>query len=107
MYKARHTPTGHIVGLKIINLDTEDDDVVDIQKEISLLSQLMLSSGSGATGGSGPGGKGGPGGEVPNVVKYYGSLMQGANVWIVMEYAEGGSIRTLVSAREGVSRICG
>lgn len=99
VYRARHTPTGHIVGLKIINLDTEDDDVVDIQKEISLLSQLMLSSGAAAAAGGGSSGlkAGGGGGiEMPNVVKYYGSLMQGANVWIVMEFAEGGSIRTLV-----------
>lgn len=36
------------------------------------------------------------GGPPPNVIKYYGSLMQGPRVWIIMEYAEGGSIRTLV-----------
>lgn len=85
MYRGRHIATGHIVALKIINLDTEDDDVGDIQKEISLLQQLML----GATGGTG---------QVPNVTKYYGSLMEGPKVWIIMECAEGGSIRTLVSS---------
>ena len=84
MYKGRHVPTGHVVALKIINLDTEDDDVGDIQKEISLLQQLMHS----ASGGTGI---------MPNVIKYYGSLMEGPRVWIIMEYAEGGSIRTLVS----------
>lgn len=83
MYRGKHIATGHIVALKIINLDTEDDDVADIQKEISLLQQLML-------GGSNSGGP------PPNVIKYYGSLMQGPRVWIIMEYAEGGSIRTLV-----------
>jgi serine/threonine protein kinase len=31
-----------------------------------------------------------------NVIKYYGSLMEGPRVWIIMELAEGGSIRTLV-----------
>lgn len=78
--------------------------MIDIQKEISLLSQLMLSSGTGA-GGSGIGAKGGPSAiDMPNVVKYYGSLMQGANVWIVMEFAEGGSIRTLVSKAGGIAR---
>lgn len=60
--------------------------MVDIQKEIALLQQLMKT----ATGGSGMG-------ALPNLVKYYGSLMDGPNVWIVMECAEGGSIRTLVS----------
>ena len=38
------------------------------------------------------------GGKDMNVIKYYGSLMEGPRVWIIMELAEGGSIRTLVSA---------
>lgn len=86
MYKGRHLNTGHVVALKIINLDTEDDDVADIQKEIALLQQLMIG-----------------GGGCPNVIKYYGSLMDGPRIWIIMELAEGGSIRTLVSpfATEG------
>jgi len=37
-------------------------------------------------------------GVTPNVIKYYGSLMEGPKVWIIMEYAEGGSIRTVVCA---------
>ncbi|ORX41217.1 kinase-like domain-containing protein [Kockovaella imperatae] len=82
VYKARHIPTGHIVALKIINLDTEDDDVADIKREISLLQQLMMDA-------SGP----------TNVTMYYGSLMQGPKVWIIMEYAEGGSVRTLSRAQ--------
>lgn len=36
------------------------------------------------------------GGKDMNVIKYYGSLMEGPRVWIIMELAEGGSIRTLV-----------
>ncbi|WWC85430.1 uncharacterized protein L201_000293 [Kwoniella dendrophila CBS 6074] len=96
VYKGQHKPTGHIVALKIINLDTEDDDVGDIQKEIALLQQLML-GGSG----SGSGGSNNSNGitPVPNVVKYYGSLMDGPKVWIIMELAEGGSIRTVSRAQ--------
>lgn len=89
VYQGRHKESGQIVALKIINLDTEDDDVSDIQKEVSLLQQLMASFAAGA----GPGGVG----TMPNVIKYYGSMMEGPKVWIIMEYAEGGSIRTLVS----------
>ena len=85
VFRGRHISSGHVVALKIINLDTEDDDVGDIQKEIALLQQLM----AGAAGGTG---------SSPNVIKYYGSLMEGPRVWIIMEYAEGGSIRTLVRA---------
>lgn len=83
MYKGRHRLSGHVVALKIINLDTEDDDVADIQKEISLLQRLMHGSNKE--------------GVLPNVIKYYASLMTGPKVWIIMELAEGGSIRTLVS----------
>jgi len=86
VYRGRHIQTGHIVALKIINLDTEDDDVGDIQKEISLLQQLMMGVSGGAQGV-----------QSLNVIKYYGSLMDGPKVWIIMECAEGGSIRTLVS----------
>lgn len=80
VYRGRHIQSGHVVALKIINLDTEDDDVGDIQKEIALLQQLMNTGG----------------GKDMNVIKYYGSLMEGPRVWIIMELAEGGSIRTLV-----------
>lgn len=83
MYKGQHRTSGHVVALKIINLDTEDDDVGDIQKEIALLQRLMHGTNKE--------------GVLPNVIKYYASLMDGPRVWIVMEYAEGGSIRTLVS----------
>lgn len=88
VYKGQHRSTGHIVALKIINLDTEDDDVGDIQKEISLLQQLMRSAKDGI---------------LPNVIKYYGSLMDGPRVWIIMELAEGGSIRTLVSPYQAIA----
>jgi protein-serine/threonine kinase len=81
VYRGKHLPSGHVVALKIINLDTEDDDVGDIQKEIALLQQLMNTGG----------------GREMNVIKYHGSLMEGPRVWIIMELAEGGSIRTLVS----------
>lgn len=83
MYQGRHRSTGFIVALKIINLDTDTDDVHDIQREIALLGQLMHGASKE--------------GVLPNVTKYYGSLMEGPRVWIIMEYAEGGSIRTLVS----------
>ncbi|BEI90367.1 uncharacterized protein CcaverHIS019_0304370 [Cutaneotrichosporon cavernicola] len=89
VYQGRHKESGHVVALKIINLDTEDDDVSDIQKEVSLLQQLMDSFAAGSGGA----------GAMPNVIKYYGSMMEGPKVWIIMEYAEGGSIRTLSRAQ--------
>lgn len=72
-----HISTGNVVALKIINLDTEDDDVGDIQREVALLTQLR---------------------DAPNVTQYYGCYLDGPRVWIVMEYAQGGSVRTLMKA---------
>lgn len=77
VHKGIHIPTGNIVALKIINLDTEDDDVGDIQSEVALLTQLR---------------------DAPNVTQYYGCYLDGPRVWIVMEYAQGGSVRTLMKA---------
>lgn len=82
VHKGRDLRTGEVVALKIINLDTEDDDVGDIQREVALLTQLR---------------------DAPNVTKYFGCHMDGPRVWIVMEFAQGGSVRTLMKAcKDGV-----
>lgn len=77
VYKGKHIPTGTPVALKVVNLDTPEDDAQDIQQEVSLLSQLKDAT-------------------AHNVIKYWGCWMRGPEVWIVMDLAEGGSIRTLV-----------
>ena len=77
VHKGIEIASGNVVALKIINLDTEDDDVGDIQREVALLTQLR---------------------DAPNVTKYYGCYLDGPRVWIVMEYAQGGSVRTLMKA---------
>lgn len=70
--------TRQIVAIKVLNLDTEEDDVDDIQKEIALLSQLTHARSQ-------------------NITPYYGSFLEGTKLWIIMDYAAGGSIRTIVS----------
>lgn len=77
VHKGLHIPTGNIVALKIINLDTSDDDVGDIQREVALLSQLR---------------------DAPNVTKYFGCFLDGPRVWIAMEFAQGGSVLSLMKA---------
>jgi serine/threonine protein kinase len=82
VHKGVHIPTGNIVALKIINLDTEDDDTEDIRREVNLLTQLR---------------------DAPNVTQYYECHLDGPRVWIIMEYAQGGSVRTLMKAcKDGV-----
>ncbi|KAK0455689.1 Pkinase-domain-containing protein [Desarmillaria tabescens] len=78
--KGIHIPTGNVVALKIIDLDTADDDVGDIQREVALLSQLR---------------------DAPNITKYFGCYMDGPRVWIAMEYADGGSVLSLMKASRG------
>lgn len=80
VHKGIHIPTGNVVALKIIDLDTEDDDVGDIQREVALLTQLR---------------------DAPNVTQYYGCYLDGPRLWIAMEYAQGGSVRTLMKACNG------
>ncbi|KAG5457700.1 MAG: hypothetical protein BJ554DRAFT_2217 [Olpidium bornovanus] len=58
-------------------MDADEDEIADIQQEISFLSQLS---------------------SVAGVTTYYGSFLQGMRLWIIMDYAAGGSIRDLVGA---------
>ena len=80
VHKGVELATGNVVALKIINLDTADDDVADIQREVALLTQLR---------------------DAVNITKYYGCYLDGPRVWIVMEYASGGSVRTLMKSCKG------
>ncbi|UZJ54454.1 hypothetical protein CBS101457_003774 [Exobasidium rhododendri] len=79
VYRGTHVASGVAVALKVVNLDTPEDDVSDIQKEVALLSQLRETSNK-------------------NVVKYWGCWLKGSELWIVMDFADGGSIRTLMKA---------
>ncbi|CAG8462808.1 1505_t:CDS:10 [Cetraspora pellucida] len=78
VYKGINNNTNQVVAIKVLNLDTEEDDVGDIIKEINLLSLLNSES--------------------QNITRYYGSFLHGTKLWIIMEYAAGGSIRTLLKA---------
>lgn len=77
VYKGVHNETRTTVAIKVLNLDTAEDEVSDIQKEIVLLQSLKS-------------------GDAQNVVRYHGSFLNGTRLWIIMDYCEGGSIRTLM-----------
>ncbi|CAE7102690.1 unnamed protein product [Rhizoctonia solani] len=79
VHKGVFIPTGEVVALKIINLDGQDDDVEAIQKEVALLSSLR-------------------GSDSTNITRYHGCWLEGPHVWIVMDFAQGGSVRTLAKA---------
>jgi protein-serine/threonine kinase len=78
VHKGIHRATGNVVALKIIDLDADDgDDVDSIQREVALLTQLR---------------------DGPNITKYFGCYLDGPRVWIVMEFAQGGSVYSLMQS---------
>ncbi|KAI1341983.1 Pkinase-domain-containing protein [Xylariaceae sp. FL0016] len=74
VYKGIEKATGDIVAIKHIDLESTDDDIQDIQAEISVLSTCASSY----------------------VTQYKASFLRGSKLWIVMEYLGGGSCLDLL-----------
>ncbi|KAK3300697.1 kinase-like domain-containing protein [Chaetomium fimeti] len=74
VYKGVDKRTGQSVAIKVIDIESAEDEVEDIIQEISILSELQS----------------------PYVTKYYGSYAKGAELWIVMEFCSGGSCADLM-----------
>ncbi|KAA8915093.1 hypothetical protein TRICI_002752 [Trichomonascus ciferrii] len=79
VYKGVSLETNQVVAIKVLDLDTAEDEILDIQQEISTLSKLSHSDAS-------------------NITTYYGSYLHGTKLWIIMELCIGGSVRTLLKA---------
>ncbi|EGV64695.1 kinase-like protein, partial [Yamadazyma tenuis ATCC 10573] len=77
VYKALNRQTKQVVAIKVLNLDTQEDEVADVQQEVQFLAELK---------------------NVPNVTHYYGSILNDTRLWIIMDYCSGGSVRTLLKA---------
>jgi serine/threonine-protein kinase 24/25/MST4 len=74
VYKGVDKRTGQSVAIKIIDVESAEDEVEDIIQEISILSELQSSY----------------------VTKYYGSFLKGSDLWIIMEFCSGGSCSDLM-----------
>ncbi|KAI9141931.1 sterile 20-like kinase 3 [Paraphysoderma sedebokerense] len=76
VFKGVNTQTGNPVAIKVLDLETAEDDIEDIQREISLLQRC----------------------DSDLIIRYHGSYLVGTKLWVVMDYAKGGSIRDLMRA---------
>ncbi|CAD6500362.1 BgTH12-07539 [Blumeria graminis f. sp. triticale] len=74
VYKAIERSTGEVVAVKHIDLESSEDDIAEIQQEISVLSTCAS----------------------PYVTQYKTSFLRGHKLWIVMEYLGGGSCLDLL-----------
>ncbi|KZF20232.1 Pkinase-domain-containing protein [Xylona heveae TC161] len=74
VYKAIDKATGEMVAIKHIDLESSEDDIQEIQQEISVLSTCAS----------------------PFVTQYKTCFLRGHKLWIVMEYLGGGSCLDLL-----------
>ncbi|KAI9083563.1 hypothetical protein K1719_034505 [Acacia pycnantha] len=76
VYKGFDKELNKEVAIKVIDLEESEDEIEDIQKEISVLQQCRSLY----------------------ITEYYGSYLNQTKLWIIMEYMAGGSVADLLQS---------
>jgi len=74
VYKIQDNRDKKLCAAKIIDLETDDDELEDIHREVKILSQL----------------------DSKYITRYFGSLIKGPKLWIFMELLTGGSLSDII-----------
>lgn len=74
VFRAIHKPSHKRCAIKRIDLESSDDDIEEIQREIAILAECNFH----------------------HITRYYGCFMHEFELWIVMEYLGGGSCLDLL-----------
>lgn len=77
VYKGLDKKTSKTVAIKIIDLEQSEDDIEDVMKEIKSLKSIQCS----------------------NITQYYDSFMVQMDLWLILEYLGGGSVRDVIESR--------
>nr|KAJ3418416.1 Serine/threonine-protein kinase 24 [Polyrhizophydium stewartii] len=76
VFKGVKLATGETVAIKVLDLDTDEDEISDVRKEIALLSKC----------------------DSPLITRYHGSILNDTKLWIIMDHAGGGSVRRILKS---------
>ena len=74
VYRATQIATGELMAIKIIDLEYSEDDIEEVRKEISVMSELQSDY----------------------LTRLHESFAEGCKLYIVMEFLDGGSVRDLL-----------
>ncbi|KAL3895357.1 MAG: hypothetical protein SGCHY_004750 [Lobulomycetales sp.] len=76
VYKALHKPTSTFIAVKVLDLDSDHDEIINVQREINLLSTCQSRY----------------------ITRYFGSRLVDSNLWVLMDFASGGSLRSVLQS---------
>ncbi|KAF0696271.1 Aste57867_12969 [Aphanomyces stellatus] len=80
VFKALNRSTARIVALKVVAIESDDKEMMELTKEIHILEKCSS----------------------PFIVQYYGSILYENNLWIEMEFCEAGSVSDMLRVSQTV-----